>query len=494
MKKANALPSLILLLVIIISAGADLIGIFLVASTGIEEVNQSYSTSVYFLGIKKDKTEPDPYLEEPTQIFSSIEVYPHILKQEDWEYMAILPIQAGQQVPSSYSGPALVGSFDHICRPADFSGTISLDDLTGISIRGNITSSEEEGLTPRRVNCTASPSFWSYIDKSYDMEHDVLFYTKNNPSFTFVCLLDGGSRWDLRHRFMVLRVKNIDYFNNLNSTINGRPSGRLAADDPGLGGADWSLQTCVISLPRQVGEVSATGISKKPIFEYKSSGVYPRIPIYRSNRIQITSWDKNEMFRRLGAIDNDAWVSSFVAVQPFTQHNGGLLFCVQCSSYRSAAALMSHWFESMDDENMSTALGGALLHSMASYYRVQLAYAKTAYRCQYSLPIAATVINRPALLYAACGYTLLLAHLALLIRLRVLRAVGINRTGSVLSTCAMVQNSLLKSLVDDGSSKSENKFMKAAEAIKDKIRLGTVCYVHAYVYFKIPGFDGKKAE
>lgn len=121
----------------------------------------------------------------------------------------------------------------------------------------------------------------------------------------------------------------------------------------------------------------------------------------------------------------------------------------------------------------TTALGGALLHSMASYYRVQLAYAKTAYRCQYSLPIAATVINRPALLYAACGYTLLLAHLALLIRLRVLRAVGINRTGSVLSTCAMVQNSLLKSLVDDGGSKSENKFMKAAEAIKDKIRLGT---------------------
>jgi hypothetical protein len=37
----------------------------------------------------------------------------------------------------------------------------------------------------------------------------------------------------------------------------------------------------------------------------------------------------------------------------------------------------------------------------------------------------------------------------------------------------MVQNSPLKPLVDGGGSKSENKLMKAAEDIEDKIRLGT---------------------
>lgn len=456
LRKANIPPLLLLLAIITTAALADLVGVLIIASASVTEISQSYSSLSYFIGDSQGRNNWGSI----HPIFSSTEFYPHILLQG--EQIAFLPIRFEESVPFSYSGPALGGNFSHKCVPADLTGTIIIGAWTPyILINGTVTAQVMGGLRSEQVNCNVSTSDTNIQSRGDPLVVACLFF---NPLF----------HWDGLWSFLALQVSELFYVYAETHTVaaSGQSNGTLdgVGDESQI---NWALHVCEIALPYLVGDVVASSISPAETLLYSDSGnLYPKMPIHETV-MTFSAWDQNMEFERLGFTHEQPDDASRKVALDFSEFGGVLFSRAYISGPTAADVLISGLVGSSDAKNLSKALSTALLYSMASFYRRQIPYFSAGYPCQYSLPLPATAVMRPAFLYAACTYTFCLAIVALILRWVVLHKLGINRTGFVLATCAVIQASPLQALISDGDKKSREELLGDIDKIRGPITLGT---------------------
>lgn len=476
---------MLLLLIIVIVAVADLVGVFIIASASVDGVSQPYSSIAYFIGgghyeeglgervgatnssegveISGGSYEESLYQLTST-IFSSAEFYPHILLQG--EQIAFLPTQLGEPAPISYNGPALGGNFSHECVPAVLSGTILFSPLEDfiILVDGTIAAQLSQGLRSEQVFCNIST-------------FNLIISTEDELQLVASCLFfNPVYHWDGLWHFVVLKFSETFSNASYTATVSEQSNGSFprVRKEPGL---NWALYVCEIALPYLVGDVIASSISPVETLLYSSSdSLYPNMPIHETT-MTFSPWSKNTELERLNFSHNRPDDASSRVIQAFA--DPGVLFCRWCiGGVPLADTLVSSLVGDSGPEDLSNALSVALLYSMASMYRRQAPHFVAGYPCQYSLKISATMVTRPAFLYTACAYTLCIAIVALVLRLVVLRKLGVQRTGFVLSTCAAVQDSPLQAVISRGDMRSRDELLVEIDEIEGPIKLGAVASGH----------------
>jgi hypothetical protein len=459
---------MILLLAIAVALGSDLVGNAIIAGTGVGLVPGRNSTisSVPFVQVGKSGSNQNFGTDDQVvSLFSSANYYPHILQLKDM--VAFLPIQAGQEVPSSYTGNAYFGPLDFQCAPAKLAGTISFVDYgspdptaNGIVMYGDLEMPFDDMKLLKNVSFpTKNGISTSQFDFSNPEPIAVVWsipYPNASPNLQY---------------FATLLITNLnESFVTAYTQSAAASSGSLLVNDGqssrnGAPGGTFTVQVCRASLPSSFGIISAPHIQQTPLTSNVSctiaSSLCPNITIFDAGPgASARAWNDTQIATNLNASYSDS-KTLLSATAPFT---AGVLFCHNCNGTGVAARVLSSFIaSSASTPSFADALKSALLHAIAATYRIELPTLNGAGSASFTLQEPATLVTNPVWIYASVAYVWVLAVVALSMRRYTLSVVSVERFGSSLSVAALVSEpSPFAKVVWDGSA-------KPAETLKEEV-------------------------
>lgn len=531
-RKTSLIHLALMLYLLLAVIASDLVGVGMLASVGIGETSAGTlqtSTEVPFTSIrnkeisimKNDKTgvvaigesigtTDGTFYDQTEYILTSSANYPHILRSGN--QLTFLPVQAGDRVPSAYSGVGMFGNYTSECRPVSFTGQLWATNYD-IGAIGNISHPFEERPVSNMLNMTIRPAMSSSDESRLDLKLQkstvsAMYLPRKGSAqgFSYEDIMDPV------HLFVTLRITAPPEINA--ATIGDhryaydRAYGNISAASQGtlrlpylhdsIEGPElaWKMHICRVELPFAVGLVTAPSISavKMPIISCPSSSsssfslnVTGGIPCPRNLTTNIapdlrfSPWGIEESKVKLQASTLDRH-SLWAALYPFyarpssrvaEERYGGIVYCMLCEAGRIAGKAFSNAVVAAEDDDatFAAAFGASVLHAFAATYRSDLEFNRGVGTAEWTIARAVSLVTAPGWIMLAVVWTWVLALVAIVLRASMLVRVGLNRTGSVIAGAAVAVNGPLAKIVEHASFMEREQVVEAVEG-EGYMRLG----------------------
>ncbi|KAH8660526.1 hypothetical protein BX600DRAFT_499674 [Xylariales sp. PMI_506] len=451
LRPASALNTSILLLAAFVAIASDLVGNGLIAGTGVGFIagGSSIVEMVPFVQagfVNRGNTTTFGGEDQSQALFSSANYYPHIVQSNDT--LAFLPVQAGDAIPSAYSGVGFFGSLKVDCKPAKISGSVFVSTYSAAS----------EGSTDLN-HFGMEGAFETPFDNMGSMEN--VTYTKSGlmltqqdfssspPIIGAWSIPQPNSPQDLQY-LAVLTVMNLNE-SFVTASPKNQSQGALNINDyssPNYGkaGGYYTSNICRVELPSSFGMMAVMDIENNALPAPSCSldvGLCPNVTIYAASpSARFTNWTDTQLLSYLNASYVDSDTTSH-AMAPFAD---GVIFCQSCNATGLAARVLSSYVassataESDSSEPLAANLQTAILHAVAFTYRNELPTLNGKGIAHYALFKAATLITAPAWIYASVAYVWVLGIVAFLLHWYTLRLVAVNRSGSSLAVASLIMS------------------------------------------------------
>jgi hypothetical protein len=459
---------MVLLFAIAVALASDLVGNAIIAGTGVGLVSGRNNTmsSVPFIQVGRSGSNQNFGTDDQVvSLFSSANYYPHILQLEDM--VAFLPVQAGQDVPSSYVGNAYFGQLGSQCAPAKLAGSISFFDYgdpndantSGIAMSGDLEIPFDNMSLLGNISFSTNGVVASQFDFS------------NPEPITAVWSIPYPNASPNLQYFATLLITSLnESFVDADTYSAAASSGSLLINDGssskmGQPGGAYAIQVCRASLPSSFGTISAPHIRQIPLAPNVTctlaSYLCPNITIFDAGPgASINAWTDKQIATNLNSTySNSQTLAS--AMAPFVD---GVLFCHDCNGPGVAARVLSTFVASTaSTPSFAGALQYALLHAIAATYRIELPTLNGAGSASFTLREPATLVTNPVWIYASVAYVCVLALVAVSMRRYTLSVVRVERFDSSLSVATLLaEPSPFANVVRNGSG-------KPAETLKEEV-------------------------
>jgi hypothetical protein len=403
--------------------------------------------------------------DQVVSLFSSANYYPHILQFND-DNLAFLPVQAGEALPSSYSGVAYFGSMASDCAPAKLNGSVFVAN----NVEGGEASSIDntfgmEGfLEVPFDNFPGSPLNISFTKQGMTFGR---MSTSNPDSILGAWTVPQANANSSIQYFGTLLVSNLtESFVRTDTSSHPVSHGNLLINDgqserEGMPGGTFTIQVCRLNLPSSFGTISAPKIQQSAIRAPSScnlapSSLCPNISIYPAGPgASVQPWSNTQILSHLNASFLD-FSTVDDAINPFSD---GVIFCRSCNATGVAARVLSTFVSSSaSGPNFPSAFKTAILHAIASTYRNELPTLNGGGSASFTLLEPATLVIDPPWIYASVAFVVVLGLVTLAMKSYTLSFVGAERSGSVLSAASLIVTpSPLAAVVRGGSYKNRGE-------------------------------------